>query len=253
MDLTLVAYYENKSREFGNLVIELQRRLASLLGACFTPYELQQVHSTIIGLEGRRDGNRILNTNYLKLQNERRYMDLESLKKAVDQALEVLPLQIRFGGFGRFDHYPFASRREHPFVRSFSIHNGIAVAIGWPTDGNEFPPALDRLRRKFNEANVLHKYHGPKADFDNDFFFVLGHVEPEGDEAPSLKVAECEMRAYLESREPIRCELRREHLSLVSYRNPALPTKSSNSYSVDDIRDRIEGLEIPFRQVDPKR
>ena len=98
------------------------------LGASFTPYEPQQVHSTIIGLEGRRDGNRVLNMNYLRLQNQRRYMDVEPLNEAINHALELLPLQIRFGGFRRFEHYPFTSRSQHPFARSFSIHDGIAVA-----------------------------------------------------------------------------------------------------------------------------
>src|SRR5260370_33253745 len=34
---------------------------------------------------------------------------------------------------------------------------------------------LDDLRRKMNEANILHWYHKSWSDVDNDFHLVVGH------------------------------------------------------------------------------
>jgi len=252
-NLTLVAYYDRKTEGFSGLVDELQHRLASLLGDHFTPYERKQVHATIIGLEGVRDGNRVLNKNYLRLRQKARFMDFKSVNEAIDHVLEHLPIQIRFGGIKQGGHYPFTSRGEHPFARSFVIYDGIAVGIGWPIQGSEFPPTLERLRRGFNKANVLHKYHRSDPDSDNDFFFVLGRVDSRKLDARSMDSAVCDIRNFLELRDPVRCELRGEHLSLVSYRDPSLPRDSSNAYEVTDIRSRIGGLRLMFHDAGSKR
>ena len=98
VDLTLTTFYGEKPHELGNFVTELQQRLTSLLGSGFSPYEPKQVHSTIIGLEGRRDGDRVLNSNFLKLRHERRYMDVGQLIETINRVLELLPIRILLCG-----------------------------------------------------------------------------------------------------------------------------------------------------------
>lgn len=248
MDLTLVAFYGEKPREFSALVAELQQRLTESLGPGFSPYEPQQVHSTIIGLEGRRDGDRVLNSNFLRLRHERRYMDVRQLIETIDQATDLLPIRIRIGGYKASDRYSFTSRGAHPFMRSFSIHGGVAVAMGWPFEDSVFPSTLDRLRRKFAETNVLHKYHALEVDEDNDLFFVLGNVRTGARHTRSVEMAEREIRAYLERQQPTDIELRPEHLSLVSYADPTLPVNTSKVYPVNDLRRHAEALESLFRE-----
>src|SRR3974390_1879197 len=62
MEVTLVSFYGEKPSEVTQLMIYLQDLLASALSAGFRPYQLEQVHGTIVGLEGRRSGTTILNS-----------------------------------------------------------------------------------------------------------------------------------------------------------------------------------------------
>jgi len=54
---TIVAYYGRKPPQFLDFLVRVQARIGSALGAAFEPYEPQQIHATIVGLEGflRRD------------------------------------------------------------------------------------------------------------------------------------------------------------------------------------------------------
>jgi hypothetical protein len=73
MDLTLVAYYGEKSSEFSDLIEAVQKKIReSLPPDTFCAYQPQQVHATIIGLEGRRVGGHVINTTYVERRHELR-------------------------------------------------------------------------------------------------------------------------------------------------------------------------------------
>ena len=239
--LTLVVGYGSKPRAFEALIADLQKQLGSQLGSAFRPYALSQVHSTIVGLEGIREADQILNVNFMRLRHERRAMALGRALAVLDG--QALPLRIRIGGFAAARKYPFTSRGRHPYARSFSLQGSQAVVIGWPVSGTGFPLALDDLRRCFaRDANVLHKYHGSVSDIDNDFFFVLGTIDESRVDQASRARIELDVRDRLANREPLIVAWEREHVSVVVYTDPLLPLSSSRAFRLDDALHRLEQL-----------
>jgi hypothetical protein len=61
MDVTLVSYYGEKPSAIAKLIDGVIDALHGELGNAFRAYSQNQVHGTIIGLEGSRLGNRIIN------------------------------------------------------------------------------------------------------------------------------------------------------------------------------------------------
>ena len=228
VNLTLVAGYGAKPRAFDELVRDLQARLAKMLGAGFAPYSVAQVHGTIIGLEGRREAEGVVNANFLHLRGERRVMDLARAVAVLNES--ALPLRIAIGGFGASTDFGFRSRGRHPYERSFSLQGGIATVIGWPAQSDVRVRVLDDLRRRFAEANVLHKYHATDFDVDDDFYFVLGRVDARAVDASALGNTEAAMREQLAASEPIIVELGPQDLAVVAYEDPTLAPKSSRAF-----------------------
>jgi hypothetical protein len=248
MDLTLVAYYGDKTSEIAEFLTMAQNKLTRNLQDAFEPYTLVQVHGTIIGLEGTRVGDHILNANYLQQRQKLRPMNLKAVFQILkDQSL--LPFTIRIGGYKDGELYPFTSRGLHPFLRSFSIQGDIAVAIGWPCDGERYPLALDRLRRAFNKGNVLHKYHTSSDDIDNDFFFVLGLINRSKTSELTIQQTEGEMRVFLAVHDTIAVVVDREHLAMVAYVDNKLPTQTSRVYGLDEAEKKIDEIKSLYREV----
>ena len=50
--LTLVSFYGEKNAEFAAWIRKIQQLLSAELGTDFEPYSLDQIHGTIIGLDG---------------------------------------------------------------------------------------------------------------------------------------------------------------------------------------------------------
>ena len=237
----MVVGYGSKPRAFEDLITELQDRLASQLGCAFRSYALPQVHSTIVGLEGIREADQILNLNFMRLRGERRAMALGRALAVLDG--QALPLRIRIGGFAAARSYPFTSRGKHPYARSFALQGSQAVVIGWPASGSAFPLALEDLRRSFaRDANVLHKYHVSTSDVDNDFFFVLGKIDESRIDEPSRARIELGVRQRLADREPLIVAWGRDHVSVVAYEDPLLPPSSSRAFPLDDALHRLKHL-----------
>lgn len=146
------------------------------------------IHATIIGLEGRRQGDdRIVHDNLLARMAGRAdhhpvpAMDLQGL---VDFFRHVrLPLHIRIGGVTPDDVNPYDPDRR-PFERTFAIRDdGLLVMIGWPVvpDRGGFAPVpmLLGLRKYLERFHVVHKYHRQTSAQDNDLFIVLGSLNLE--------------------------------------------------------------------------
>lgn len=250
MDVTMVAYYGTKTGGLGEFLANLQHRLSNCLGEAFERYELEQVHGTIVGLEGKRAGDQVFNTNYLNAHRRLLPMDLGVVFTGVVQESRLLPLRIRVGGFTPEAQYPFDSRGMHPFLRSFSIQGEIAVAMGWPVDGNVFTLSLDRLRRAFISANVLHKYHNSDVDVDNDLFFVLGRIDRTSTKDQTVKDVEHVMRRHLADIEPITFELRQDQISIIAYKDSTLPVQGSRVYTLEVAYRRMDEIKALYDELD---
>jgi len=241
VQVTLVAYYGAKPPAIEALLHSLQTELVHRLGSTFEPYEVKQVHATIIGLEALREEAETLNLNFRELRGERRPFNLTDILGFIDTT-QRLPFDVQIGGFAPTVAYPFTSRGEHPYFRSFSLQGAIAVAMGWPVSGQRYPPNLDALRKRFNDYNVLHKYHRTSNDLDNDLFFVLGRVERNLVNEGKVQGAQDAMREKLATMEPVFVSVGREVLSFALYEDPQLPLGSTTSIPLG--RARAELLRI---------
>ena len=248
MDVTLVAYYGDKPLLIETLIKGAINELSDALGSEFIPYTLQQVHGTIIGLEGARVDNYIINTNYVEKRNELRSVDLNAaLQVLMDESL--LPFNITIGGFVDGGQYSFTSRNLAPYFRSFSIQGAYAVAMGWPYINGEYSKSIDKLRRAFNQANILHKYHSTPDTEDNDFFFVLGSIVNEDIDQIQLEEAQVRLRSFLAAHEGVRVPITRDKLRVVAYVDPKLPLETSCSYTLDEAQDKIDEIRSLYRSV----
>ena len=230
---TLVAYYGPKPEPFQQLIHLCQKRISELLNHGFIPYQSEQVHATIVGLEGCRIDDKILNKNFIDYRGECRLVDLSQLL----QFLKHVPhIELRIGGYKAEHHFGFESRGKHPYERSFAIRGEIAVAMGWPVNGSK---PLDCLRRRFTEVNVLHKEHRTDADVDDDFYFVLGRVDKRVAKDEAIEVVNEELRKFFANCEPVELVLSRESLSIVAYLDPQLPLSTSCAF--DLIKSGLDG------------
>ena len=173
--VSAVAFYGPKTGRLRELQTGVQALIAEHLGADFRPYTLEQVHATLIALNGVREGGTIVNEYLLEHAGVRREMDLPRVMDILDRRFAV-PLRVRIGGFRPGQPIPFTSRGQHLAERAFSTQGEAFVLVGWPADslaGAARP--LDELRRAMNAAGVLHRYHARPADVDNDLHLVVGH------------------------------------------------------------------------------
>jgi len=173
--ISAVAFYGPKTGRLRGLLTEAQALIAEHVGRDFRPYTLDQVHATLIALNGVRAGGTIVNEYLLEHAGERREMDLPRVMDILARRFAT-PLRVRIGGFRPGQAVPFTSRGQHVAERSFSVQGEAFVLVGWPADslaGRGQP--LDELRREMNAAGVLHRYHAKPADVDNDLHLVVGH------------------------------------------------------------------------------
>jgi hypothetical protein len=173
--ISAVAFYGPKTGRLRELLTGVQALIAEHVGAGFRPYTLDQVHATLIALNGVRAGGTIVNEYLLEHAGVRREMDLPRVMDILARRFAV-PLRVRIGGFRPGQAVPFTSRGQHLAERTFSVQGEAFVMVGWPAGslaGAGRP--LDELRREMNAAGVLHRYHARPADVDNDLHLVVGH------------------------------------------------------------------------------
>jgi len=173
--ISAVAFYGPKAGRLRELLAGVQALIAEQVGGDFRPYSLEQVHATLIALDGVRDPGTgaIVNEYLLAHAGVRREMDLP---RVMDILARATPLPVRIGGFRPDLQIPFSSRGQHLAERSFCVQDKAFVLMGWPAAslaGAGQP--LDELRREMNEASVRHKYHVHATDVDNDLHLVVGH------------------------------------------------------------------------------
>jgi hypothetical protein len=173
--ISAVAFYGPKTGRLRELLTGVQALIAEHLGGDFRPYALDQVHATLIALNGVRAGGTIVNEYLLEHAGERREMDLPLVMDILARRFAT-PLRVRIGGFRPGQAVPFTSRGQHLAERSFSVQGAAFVLVGWPADSLAgLGQPLDELRREMNAAGVLHRYHARPGDVDNDLHLVVGH------------------------------------------------------------------------------
>jgi hypothetical protein len=195
MQVTLVSFYSEKSGKVMEFIRLCQDNISKLLLSAFHPYEMEQVHATIIGLEGCRLGDKIKNENFQSFCKEERFVSAIELLDFL-RSDDLPSFDIRIGGYRHHEDYGFLSRGKHPYLRSFSIQGPIAVAMGWPYDNEKYSDALEKLRRHFNKLNILHRWHRTPSEEDNDFYFVLGRVDRRFVSDIQIQQVEEEMRLF---------------------------------------------------------
>jgi hypothetical protein len=173
--ISAVAFYGPKTGRLRELLTGVQALIAEHVGGDFRPYRLDQVHATLIALNGVRAGGTIVNEYLLEHAGERREMDLPRVMDILARRFAT-PLRVRIGGFRPGQEVPFTSRGQHLAERSFSVQGEAFVLVGWPADSLAWAGRpVDELRREMNAAGVLHRYHARPADVDNDLHLVVGH------------------------------------------------------------------------------
>lgn len=254
MQATLVSFYGEKPKKFVKLIHDCQNKISESLRSAYTPYQLDQVHATIVGLEGHRHSKKILNANFLNFRHEHKLVQLDSFLGHLRAGGNV-PIEIQIGGYPYYQDQkdvPFSSQGKQPYERTFSIRADKVVAMGWPAirlkRGDHDMP-LHNFRKAFQEVNVLHKEHRTTTDTDDDFYFVLGHVDRRYAKADEIEKLEKEVREFLAQRPPTRLSLGLENLSIVAYLDAQLPVGTSCRFRVTDTN--FDGSDL--LQLYPKR
>ncbi|MEY4520689.1 MAG: hypothetical protein RLZZ499_3289, partial [Cyanobacteriota bacterium] len=123
-NVSLVAFYGNKPVELASLIQKLQTHLANhqLLQDKFFPYQLTQVHGTIIGCEGWKTNLGVVNQWFQEKRQETKYIDFAGLINYLQHQVD-LPITIRFAGYDRNINYNFLSRDQHLYHRSFQLQS----------------------------------------------------------------------------------------------------------------------------------
>jgi hypothetical protein len=229
--MSLVAFHGAKPPPLQRLVEGLVARLGAALGdfpGLFRPYPLDQVHATLVGLEGSWEGDAIFNANARAREQSFGVppapLDLPGLVETLRR--QAWPLPVRFGGQPPEARNPYDARP--PWERAFDIReDGLAVLIGWPPG---FAPWLLEMRKRVEQHGVVHKYHLDPAARDNDLFLVLGSVDAQALEAlgdrrepaiGALARGREDVRRRLE-RAPVDVQLEPRQVSVVEYRSTTL-------------------------------
>ncbi len=246
--VTLVAHYRQKPADLSELIAECQRKIADILGKSFRPYNILQIHATIVGLE-RFVGSARFNSNLVKYRKQQKDMDFEGLLNFI-RVVGRFPFQVQIGGFQNRD-YSFMSRGQKPYERSFSVQGDKAVLMGWPirgeplTTGNPraldliqesriYPTILDEIRQAVQSFNILHGYHVKLTDVDNDFYFRIGLINPPPLNPSLQQKVENTIRQYLSKIKPIIIEVMFSNVYVAAYDNETLPLDSTRVWPICD-------------------
>jgi hypothetical protein len=176
--VSAVAFYGPKTGRLREVLAGIQALIAEHVGGDFRPYSLDQVHATLIALNGVCEGGTAVNEYLLAHAGVRREMDLPRVMDILARRFAT-PLRVRVGGFRPDQPAPFTSRGQHLAERTFSVQDRAFVLVGWPAEALagavRTRKPLDELRREMNTAGVWHRYHLGATDVDDDLHLVVGH------------------------------------------------------------------------------
>src|ERR1039457_777491 len=222
--VTAVALYGTKTGAFRSLLETVQAIVGQHLGGGFRPYTLDQIHGTVIRLDGARDTENglIVNQRYFEYSGTPRAMDHARASEILAACLTP-PLRIGVGACSPDAPVMFSSRGQHPYERTFSVQGDAFVLMGWPVstvlNGISSRP-LDYLRRKMNDANIMHWYHESSTDIDNDLHLVIGHHNRPAEHEVREEAVHC-VRAYL-AQHPVQIEVGVDQVVVIAANSPTL-------------------------------
>jgi hypothetical protein len=174
-NVSLVAFYGKKPEAFQLFLESLQQRLVNLLSSNFKSYPIEQIHATVIGCEGLKTNQGILNKWFLEHRAEERYFNLGDFLTYLRES-DRLPIKVRIGGYHLDINYEILSQGKHPFERSFQILGNTVVLRGWSFQDRKITLALNRFRLACQDFNLLHKYHQQADSIDNDLYMRIGFL-----------------------------------------------------------------------------
>lgn len=228
MQATLVAFYGKKNNDLEAFISACQNKILETIGSSFLPYSLEQVHATIIGLEGYRIADKVKNTNFENYLGQTRLVDPSTLLEFI-RSDDFSTIEVKIGGY-RPGGQCFESRSQDPYERSFSVQGNRVVVIGWPTAAPEGQTILDNCRRSFNKVNILHKWHRTPTEIDDDFYLVLGQVQGLQKDLKEQLIES--MRQFLCIDITTNVTVDRNSLSVVGYSDAQLPSSTSHLFPV---------------------
>jgi hypothetical protein len=245
--VTLVSLYGDKNKDFAAVITQCQELVAQTVGSAFTPYDIEQIHATIIGLERGREP--AYNANFSKHRRQDVAMDFDGFL-AYLRGCGHVPFEVQLGGFANRD-YPFTSRKTLPHERSFSVQGDKVVVMGWPVRGEPFsappatpaaqiqeaqiyPPTLDLIRHAAQGFGILHGYHRTVTDVDNDLFFRIGLIDPKATTPVATAGLETQARQLLSTRRLAIIQIRLEDICIAAYQDDRLPVSSTRLWSLAD-------------------
>ncbi len=245
--LSLIALYGQKEERLHKLISECQKKVADIFGIRFQPYDVCQIHGTLVSLA--RVVETRSNLNMSKYRNRQENMDFSGLLSFIRMGKQF-PFQVQIGGFQNRE-YPFTSLGQRPYERSFQINHDKIVLIGWPICGRLsrnaklevidlrqeariYPNTLDDIRRAFQTFNILHRYHGNVTDIDNDFYFRIGMLDSTSITAKTLEEVQNAMKAYLASVAPIILEITVMDVYIACYESEELSPSFTQVWSISN-------------------
>lgn len=257
---TLIAFYGAKSAAVARLITLCCETVAEAVGEQFSPYEMDQIHATVVGLE-HAPGSALCNLNFQRYRGRSVEMDVPGFLEYL-QSSAPIPFSIQIGGFADHD-YPFMSRGQRPYNRSFSIQGDKAVVMGWPRTGHPeeqsptatmagiqearlYPGTLNEIRLAAQAYGILHAYHRDPSDVDNDFYFRIGLLSPPRLDESTRQKLEADVRHVLCSERPAVNEVGLSDLYVASYEDDTLPQNSTRVSSIASLRQRTDVSSILY-------
>ena len=199
-NITMVAFHEKMPTALTEIISDISERITALglSKGRFVPYQPNERHATLLGMEVLKIGGDLINANFLNNNGRLRTIEplqLLSLVSAVVSSRQPV-FTVRFGGFSQaycncagFDLYEWectaANAEFHAFNRTayegsfYASPNGPVMLTGWPitaSSPDSFHRELYGLRLAAEECGFLDKYHTIQKPYwkDDDFYIRLG-------------------------------------------------------------------------------
>jgi hypothetical protein len=236
--VTLVSLYGQKPQQLAQLIEQCWQRIEnSRLRSIFSPYAIEQIHGTIIGMEKRIDCKEFINANMSA--GTKQEMNFDKFVEILENYFDRQSLKIRLGGLSQ-DYRQFFSFGKSPYERSFQIQWAThkITLIGWPFTGQQDFTSQTILwnfrKTMYDQCFIKHKYQN-----DNDFFIVIGELENtqslSDSELSELKKESLQVeescRQYM-SLNPIDLEITDRDLWVAQYEKTTLKPESTKIFSI---------------------
>lgn len=237
-------------RLLNDIIGEIKRLMKRYRKAIFKPYDLYQIHATIIGMEAVVIDGKLYNHWFLENKKELRLINIQRFLDLIKRVSQRNPLfTIRFGCFEKAcctcvgessygwncatSDSEFHSCDNSAYEGSFYAYSRgdvrDVILTGWPVKGPDelhvFPHFLYDFRLAAEDAGFLDKYHGNKYPHwkDDDCFIKLGIFRGKMTYEQLRRVEE-RVRDYLYKykRGPVTVDIRVKDVSILLYKDPSL-------------------------------